>query len=81
MELSELVSFNGELLAPCDYTGIVYKIHPNSGRIFQRWALADGNSDEPKPFKGDGDGERWTSDHRVIGFSIGRQIPRNQCVV
>jgi soluble calcium-activated nucleotidase 1 len=51
MELSELVYYNRLLLAFCDYSGIAYKIDPVTGKAFQRWAIADGNGDEPKPFK------------------------------
>lgn len=53
MELSELVLYNRLLLAFCDYSGIAYKIDPKTGKTFQRWAIADGNGDEPKPFKGE----------------------------
>lgn len=53
MELSELVSYNRLLIAFCDYSGIAYKIDPITGKTFQRWAIADGNGDEPKPFKGE----------------------------
>jgi len=53
MELSELVLYNRLLLAFCDYSGITYKIDPITGKTFQRWAIADGNGDEPKPFKGE----------------------------
>jgi soluble calcium-activated nucleotidase 1 len=51
MELSELVTYNHLLLGMCDYTGIVYKIEKQDGRIFQRHLITDGNGDEPKPFK------------------------------
>lgn len=51
MELSELVLYNRLLIAFCDYSGIAYKIDPATGKTFQRWAIADGNGDEPKPFK------------------------------
>mmetsp|Transcript_98363 Transcript_98363/g.249674 ORF Transcript_98363/g.249674 Transcript_98363/m.249674 type:complete len:397 (+) Transcript_98363:185-1375(+) len=53
MELSELVLYNRLLIAFCDYSGIAYKIDPETGKTFQRWAIADGNGDEPKPFKGE----------------------------
>lgn len=51
MELSELVVYKRLLIAFCDYSGIAYKIAPASGKTFQRWAIADGDGDEPKPFK------------------------------
>lgn len=51
MELSELVTYNHLLLGMCDYTGIVYKIQKEDGRVFQRHLINDGNGDEPKPFK------------------------------
>lgn len=53
MELSELVLYSNTLLAFCDYSGIVYKIDPATGKTFQRWAIADGDGDEPRPFKGE----------------------------
>jgi hypothetical protein len=51
MELSELVVYKRLLLAFCDYSGIAYKIDPATGKTFQRWAIADGDGNEPKPFK------------------------------
>ncbi|CAK9035447.1 Soluble calcium-activated nucleotidase 1 (SCAN-1) (Apyrase homolog) (Putative MAPK-activating protein PM09) (Putative NF-kappa-B-activating protein 107) [Durusdinium trenchii] len=51
MELSELVLFRRLLLAFCDYSGIAYKIDAATGKIFQRWVIADGDGNEPKPFK------------------------------
>ena len=57
MELSELVSFNNLLLGMCDYTGLVFKIVPpenspeGKAQVYQRYAIADGDGDEPKPFK------------------------------
>jgi len=51
MELSELVRYDRTLMAFCDYSGIVYKIDPVTGKTFQRFAIADGNGDETKPFK------------------------------
>jgi soluble calcium-activated nucleotidase 1 len=51
MELSELVSYNHLLLGMCDYTGIVYKIKKEEGKVFQRHLIADGNGEETKPFK------------------------------
>jgi len=53
MELSELVLYNRLLIAFCDYSGIAYKIDPTTGKTFLRWAIADGNGNEPKPFKGE----------------------------
>jgi soluble calcium-activated nucleotidase 1 len=51
MELSEVVNYGRSLIAFCDYSGIAYKIEADTGKVFQRWAIADGNGDEPKPFK------------------------------
>eukprot|EP00053_Salpingoeca_punica_P002225 m.36765 g.36765 ORF g.36765 m.36765 type:complete len:416 (+) comp11460_c0_seq2:78-1325(+) len=51
MELSELVRFGHLLLGFCDYTGLVFKIDPVDGRVFQRMAVADGDGNEPKPCK------------------------------
>lgn len=69
MELSEIVQYNGMLIAFCDYSGIAYKIDPANGHIFQRWAIADGDGNEPKPFKGEWatlkDGAIWLGS---IGF-------------
>ena len=53
MELSELVRYDHLLLAMCDITGLVYKIRHRDGSIFQRWALADGDGEKAKPFKGE----------------------------
>lgn len=51
MELSELVRFRHLLFGMCDYTGLVFKIRAKDGAVFQRNAIADGNGEEPKPFK------------------------------
>jgi soluble calcium-activated nucleotidase 1 len=51
MELSELVRFGRMLLAPCDITGLIWKIVPESGQVFQRFAVADGSGDFSKPAK------------------------------
>mmetsp|Transcript_43170 Transcript_43170/g.120062 ORF Transcript_43170/g.120062 Transcript_43170/m.120062 type:complete len:242 (-) Transcript_43170:66-791(-) len=53
MELSELVFFNRRLIAFCDSSGIAYKIDPATGRSVMRFIVADGNGDDPKPFKGE----------------------------
>jgi hypothetical protein len=53
MEFSELVRYDHLLLAVCDVTGLVFKIRAEEGKIFQRWALADGDGEESKPFKGE----------------------------
>jgi len=53
MELSELVQYRGRLLGMCDRTGILYKIDLSTGAAWPRWAIADGDGDEPKPFKGE----------------------------
>eukprot|EP00051_Salpingoeca_urceolata_P028439 m.486887 g.486887 ORF g.486887 m.486887 type:complete len:512 (+) comp24656_c0_seq1:371-1906(+) len=70
MELSELTRFNHLLLGFCDYTGLIFKIVPEDGRVFQRYALADGNGDEPKPFKNE-----WATvkDGRLWVGSIGKE--------
>lgn len=65
MELSELVRFNHLLLGLCDYTGLVYKIKVDEQgpHVFQRYAIADGNGNTPKPFKSEWatvkDGRLW----------------------
>jgi len=57
MELSELVTYEGRLLAMCDYTGLIFKLdtaYPPEGvqpKVFQRWAIADGNGEKVKPCK------------------------------
>jgi soluble calcium-activated nucleotidase 1 len=53
----------------CDFTGLVYKID-HSGKVFQRWALADGDGKRPKPFKGE-----WATikDGRMLVGSIGME--------
>eukprot|EP00929_Paragymnodinium_shiwhaense_P114214 TRINITY_DN82557_c0_g1_i1.p1 TRINITY_DN82557_c0_g1~~TRINITY_DN82557_c0_g1_i1.p1 ORF type:complete len:407 (-),score=38.06 TRINITY_DN82557_c0_g1_i1:189-1376(-) len=68
MELSELVHYDRSFIAFCDYSGIAYKIDFHTGKVFQRWAIADGNGDEPKPFKAE-----WATlkDDRIWLGSIG----------
>jgi soluble calcium-activated nucleotidase 1 len=76
MELSELVRYDHLLLAMCDITGLVFKIKQtdeNKPQVFQRWALADGDGEKAKPFKGEwatvkdgmlymgSTGKEWTS--------------------
>lgn len=45
------------LLAMCDYTGLVWKLRLDGG-CFQRWALADGDGNNAKPFKSE-----WATTH------------------
>ena len=76
MELSELVRYDHLLLAMCDITGLVFKIKQEKHQkpqVFQRWALADGDGEKAKPFKGEwatvkdgmlymgSTGKEWTS--------------------
>ena len=54
MELSELVQYKHLLLTMCDITGVVFKIKPDKNgqpQVLQRWALADGDGEQAKPFK------------------------------
>ena len=62
MELSEILVHSGKPFAMCDYTGIVrhtlhfayvqvYRIQPDTGDVFQRYAIADGDGKRSKPFK------------------------------
>jgi soluble calcium-activated nucleotidase 1 len=51
MELSEVIRFRHNLLALCDITGLVWKVRVADGSIFQRYAIADGNGEVPKPCK------------------------------
>jgi len=69
MELSELVRYRHLLLGVCDITGLIFKITMD-GRVFQRYAVADGNGDEPKPFKSE-----WatTKDGLLWVGSIGKE--------
>merc|ERR1711907_43945 len=71
MELSELVRFNRNFFAMCDMTGIIFKVMPESGRCFQRYAIADGDGDEPKPFK-----QEWATvkDNMLWVGSVGKEI-------
>lgn len=71
MELSEIVRFNRNFFAMCDMTGIIFKVDTDSGRVFQRFAIADGNGDEPKPFK-----IEWATvkDNLLWVGSVGKEI-------
>lgn len=51
MELSEVIRFRHNILAACDITGLVWKLRVADGSIFQRYAIADGNGEVPKPCK------------------------------
>lgn len=70
LELSEVVRFNGELLAVCDVTGLVYRIDLKRKQAYQRWALADGDGDNTKPFKAE-----WATvkDGALLVGSMGRE--------
>ena len=50
LELSEVCRFGHLLLAFCDFTGLAWKL-TSEGHCFQRWALADGDGNNAKPFK------------------------------
>jgi len=71
MELSDIVRFNRNFFAGCDMTGIIFKVNPDTGRVFQRYAIADGNGDEPKPFK-----IEWATvkDNLLWVGSVGKEI-------
>jgi len=71
MELSELVWWNRHLFAFCDMTGIIWKIDPDADKAFQRYAIADGDGDEPKPFK-----QEWATvkDHVLYVGSVGKEL-------
>jgi len=69
MELSELLYHEGKLFGFCDVTGLVWKIRPEDGAVFQRWAIADGDGDQPRPFKSEWATER---DDLIWVGSMGR---------
>jgi len=71
MELSELIRFNRNFFAMCDMTGIIWKVLPESGTVFQRYAIADGNGDVAKPFK-----TEWATvkDRLLWVGSVGKEI-------
>lgn len=68
---SDIVRFNRHFLAHCDITGIIFKVDPVKGHVFQRYAIADGNGDEPKPFK-----IEWSTvkDNLLWVGSVGKEI-------
>ena len=51
MELSELVQYRHLLFAFCDSTGLVWKVQLPAGEVLQRYAIADGDGEQPKAFK------------------------------
>jgi hypothetical protein len=69
MELSELVRFRHLLLAMCDYTGMVWKLRLEDGSIFQRYSIADGHGEVPKPCK-----IEWATrmDGKLVVGSVGK---------
>ena len=84
MELSELVSFNGQLYSADDRTGIIYKIvkQHNTWKVIPWVILSDGNGEESKGFKCEwmtvkdehlyvgGLGKEWTTqDGTVLNFN------------
>eukprot|EP01130_Rhizamoeba_saxonica_P004659 TRINITY_DN1893_c0_g1_i2.p1 TRINITY_DN1893_c0_g1~~TRINITY_DN1893_c0_g1_i2.p1 ORF type:complete len:224 (-),score=53.34 TRINITY_DN1893_c0_g1_i2:310-981(-) len=64
----------------CDITGIIYKISDDA-KVFQRWAIADGDGNEPKPMKmewatvKDGvlyvgsTGMEWVTDGKIVHYN------------
>jgi len=70
MELSDVISFGGKLLAMCDITGLVFEIDRKRGQAFQRFVLTDGNGDGTKPFKSE-----WATikDGELLIGSMGRE--------
>lgn len=70
LELSELVRYNGQLLAVCDITGIVYEVDLAKRKAYQRWALGDGDGFNTKPFKSE-----WATvkDGALLIGSMGRE--------
>eukprot|EP01127_Copromyxa_protea_P012031 TRINITY_DN3098_c0_g1_i1.p1 TRINITY_DN3098_c0_g1~~TRINITY_DN3098_c0_g1_i1.p1 ORF type:complete len:339 (-),score=52.59 TRINITY_DN3098_c0_g1_i1:17-1009(-) len=51
MELSELVWFSNNLYTMCDSSGVVYEINVETGDLYPRWILSDGNGKQSKPMK------------------------------
>ncbi len=80
LELSEVCRFGHLLLAFCDFTGLVWKLTGNGG-CFQRWALADGDGNNAKPFKSEwatvkdghlfvgSNGLEWLQDGQVVHYN------------
>ena len=71
MELSELVTFNGQLYTVGDKTGVVYRIEKDGQYKLVPWViLPDGNGHETKGFKGE-----WMTvkdEHLYVG-SVGTE--------
>jgi soluble calcium-activated nucleotidase 1 len=72
MELSELVWFNGKLLAPDDRTGVVYAIEHN--QAYPVHILMDGDGKSNKGFKGE-----WATvkDNSLYIGSVGKEYTDN----
>jgi soluble calcium-activated nucleotidase 1 len=80
LELSEVCRFGHLLLAFCDFTGLVWKL-TSDGHCFQRWALADGDGNNAKPFKSEwattkgehlyvgSNGLEWLQDGQVLHYN------------
>eukprot|EP00930_Biecheleria_cincta_P015808 TRINITY_DN13059_c0_g1_i1.p1 TRINITY_DN13059_c0_g1~~TRINITY_DN13059_c0_g1_i1.p1 ORF type:complete len:362 (-),score=68.65 TRINITY_DN13059_c0_g1_i1:61-1146(-) len=70
MELSDLIRYDGKLLAMCDITGLVFEVDPETSTAFQRLALADGNGKVLKPYKSE-----WATikDGVLLIGSMGRE--------
>jgi soluble calcium-activated nucleotidase 1 len=78
IELSDMVWFQGKFLTVCDYTGVVYKFRPQTGEIFPRFILADGDGKVARAFKSEwmtvygphllvgSHGKEWVSGGKVI---------------
>jgi len=73
LELSELIRFNGQLLAVCDSTGIVFEVDIAKRKVYQRLALTDGDGYSAKPFK-----TEWATvkDGVLLVGSMGREWVR-----
>jgi len=70
MELSDIINFNGKLLAMCDITGVIFEVDKQKGQAYQKFVLADGNGEVTKPFKSE-----WATikDGELLIGSMGRE--------
>jgi len=78
IELSDMVWFQGRFLTVCDYTGVVYKFRPQTGEIFPRYILADGDGKEQRALKAE-----WMTvygPHLLVG-SHGKEWSSNGVVL
>eukprot|EP00933_Yihiella_yeosuensis_P002923 TRINITY_DN10511_c0_g1_i1.p1 TRINITY_DN10511_c0_g1~~TRINITY_DN10511_c0_g1_i1.p1 ORF type:complete len:367 (-),score=56.04 TRINITY_DN10511_c0_g1_i1:72-1172(-) len=70
MELSDIISYDGKLLAFCDISGLVFEVSLEQRKAFARLSLPDGNGNELKPYKSE-----WATikDGVLLVGSMGRE--------